>query len=279
MKLAKGVVFFFLMIALASCFNPPEFPIKPQITVQDIVFKKGIDPFPDSLLLTISFKDGDGDLGIDALDPTYSDDPFHPINYFLANNGELLTLSTKKEFDDVPPIFNVKNGQSGKLITNRTRNKPGYENLPEYNCYRYDFDSVYVKEADKDIFDNTYFSKRVIAETPEHPFPIYVLLDTFYIEKNSNHNNITVDFQIRNSNGTYTDFDLEKEICGALGLDARFPVLSEPKFPLEGTLQYSIESSSFTDYLKGRTLRLKVQIKDRLLHESNVSYSKDFLIY
>ena len=40
MRLAKGVVFIFLAGMLSSCFNPPEFPIKPQIEFKDVVFKK-----------------------------------------------------------------------------------------------------------------------------------------------------------------------------------------------------------------------------------------------
>ncbi|MEO7992118.1 MAG: hypothetical protein ABI663_21375 [Chryseolinea sp.] len=278
MKLAKGVVFFFLIIALESCFNPPEFPIEPQIDFQDIVFKKSSGAAKDSLILTITFKDGDGDLGVDGDNTKYSDYPFHPINYFLAKNGELLTISTFKPFEDIPAIFKVDNGQSGKLASIRTRNETGYEDLPEFNCYNYTYDSVYVQEADKDIFDNSYYLKKIIPEVQGvHP-TIYHLLDTFYIEKNTNHYNITLDFQIRNSNGTYTDYDLEKETCDPVGFDGRFPILTESKVPLEGTLRYSMESSGLSIAFQGKTLRLKVQIKDRALHLSNSVYTKDFMI-
>ncbi len=277
MKLAKGAVFFFLMIALDSCFNPPEFPIEPQIVkVEDIVFKKG-GSNPDSLILTISFKDGDGDLGIDEDIPFFSSYPYHPINYFLAKDGQLLTISTIKPYEDVPPIFKVDNNQSGKLVSVRTRNEPGYGALPDYNCYAYTFDSVYVQEADKDIFDASYSLWKVIQETPSHP-TIYHLLDTFYIEKNTNHFNITVDFQIKNSDLTYTDFDWEKETCDPIGFDGRFPVLTESKVPLEGTLRYSMESFGLSATFQGRTLRLKVKIKDRALNESKPMYTRDFII-
>lgn len=277
MKLAKGAVFLFLMIALDSCFNPPEFPIEPEIDFQSIEFKKG-GSNADSLILTITFKDGDGDLGIDEDIPFFSSYPYHPINYFLAKDGQLLTISTIKPFEDIPPIFKVDNNQSGKLVSVRTRNEPGYGALPDYNCYAYTFDSVYVQEADKDIFDASYSLWKVIQETPSHP-TIYHLLDTFYIEKNTNHFNITVGFEIKNSDGTYDPVDWEEQIpnCESIIFDGRFPVLTESKVPLEGSLRYTMQSSGFLIFF-GRTLRLKIQIKDRALHLSNVIYTTDFLI-
>ncbi len=275
MKLAKGVVFFFLMGVLGSCFNPPEFPIEPTIEFESLIFKKG-SPF-DSLILSIRFKDGDGDLGIDPQNPDFSSYPYHPIDYFLEKDGELIKVATENRYDDVPPIIKIDAGQSGKLITNRTREQPGYQDLPVFNCYDYNYDSIYVSKADKNIFDGSYFLKSIIPSTSTRP-EIYFLLDTFYIKPNLIHHNITIHFETKNTNGTYTEVDLNKAFCGAEIFDGRFPVLSENKAPLDGTLRYGMASTGFLGLFGGKTIRLKIQIRDRALHESDSIYSSDLLI-
>lgn len=282
MRLAKGVVFIFLAGVLGSCFNPPEFPITPEIEFKDVVFKK-VGGFiePDSIILTIAFKDGDGDLGLDPDDPKYSSYPYHPIDYFLAKDGALINVATEKIYPEMPPIIRVESGQSGKLVTVRTIDDPGYEELPDLNCYDYNYDSVYVSEEDKSIFDDSYNLHRTWTH-PQLP-PIYQLLDTFYIKNNTNHYNITIAFEVKNTNGSYTPFDWQKDIanCGSFGYDGRFPVLAEPSkvpVPLDGTLRYAMNSTGFLTLFGGKTLRLKVQIKDRALHPSNEIYTKDFII-
>ena len=59
----------------ASCFDPPQFPMVPEIAYQNVRFVDVPDASPaelstDSLVLEISFKDGDGDLGIGSNEPT-----------------------------------------------------------------------------------------------------------------------------------------------------------------------------------------------------------------
>jgi hypothetical protein len=51
-------------VLLASCFNEPEFSNIPRIKFEGLYFgKSNIEDNPDSLVLTLSFEDGDGDLG------------------------------------------------------------------------------------------------------------------------------------------------------------------------------------------------------------------------
>lgn len=276
MRLAKGVVFIFLVGMLGSCFNPPEFPLKPEIEFESLVFKKvGGFADPDSLILTISFNDGDGDLGLDPENPQYSSYPFHPINYYLAKDGDTTKVATEKRYSNLPQLIKIDAGQSGKLVTVRTRNDPQYSFLPAYSCSDYNYDSVYVSAESKSIIDNSY---NIVDSLTSNQFPtVYVLLDTFYYEYNPNHYNISVDFEIKNSNGTYTPFDWRKEYCETF--DGRFPVLSESNnVPLDGTLRYAMKSTGFVPLFGGKTLRLKVQIKDRALRYSNIIYTNDIMI-
>ena len=279
MKVAKGVVLFLSVIMLGSCFNPPEFPIEPQIAFKDITFKRG-GISGDSLLLSITFKDGDGDLGFDGSNPLYSSYPFHPIDYYLEKNGELTKVATEKVYDNVPPLLKIDDGQSGKLVSVRTRNKPGYGNLPEYvlpySCSAYNYDTVYVTSFDKSIFDKSYnIVDSLVSSNPNDP-KIYLLLDTLYYTYNPNHYNITVEFGTKNSDGSYTEFDWREEFCS--NYDGRFPVLTENKVPLDGTLRYSMISTGFLSLFGGKTLRLKVQIKDKALHLSQTITTPDFKI-
>jgi len=276
MRLVKGVVFIFLAIVLGSCFNPPEFPLRPEIEFESLAFKKvGGFADPDSLILTISFNDGDGDLGLDPENPQYSSFPFHPINYYLAKDGDTTKISTEKRDPNLPPLIKIDAGQSGKLVTVRTRNDPQYSYLPPYSCSDYNFDSVYVSAENKSIFDKTY---NIVDSLKSNQFPtVYILLDTFYYEFNPNHYNITVDFEIKNANGTYTPFYWRKELCETF--DGRFPVLSEDNnVPLDGTLRYAMKSTGFIPLFGGKTLRLKVHIKDRALRYSNTVYTNDIMI-
>lgn len=55
------------IIGMSGCLNPPEYPIEPHIDfvrmTKDVLVQDQFNT--DSLLLTISFTDGDGDIGLD----------------------------------------------------------------------------------------------------------------------------------------------------------------------------------------------------------------------
>src|SRR5690348_13075400 len=65
MRLA-GKIFWVTMssVAVSSCFDPPEFPIVPVIAFEELRFAETPGAGSDTLVLRISFKDGDGDLGL-----------------------------------------------------------------------------------------------------------------------------------------------------------------------------------------------------------------------
>lgn len=61
--------FFTLSLLIAfSCTNPPDYPIEPVIEFVSLSknsMQQGANPNADSTLLTLSFTDGDGDIGSD----------------------------------------------------------------------------------------------------------------------------------------------------------------------------------------------------------------------
>src|SRR5687767_2628503 len=95
MKIIRGLGIFLITATLfSSCFDPPQFPVIPEIEFEKIVFIDDPATVTDSLVLSISFRDGDGNLGVDPNDLRYISDPFHNAFYFQENNGKLDTLST-----------------------------------------------------------------------------------------------------------------------------------------------------------------------------------------
>ena len=209
-------------LLMTSCFDPPQYGPIPEIEFEKIVFKDIADQsVVDTLILSLKFKDGDGDMGLDASEVL---EPFNDKYYYKFPDGTFITYKTK-------------------------RTKPGYDTLPKfvkpYNCINWEVRTLNTK------------------------------VDTFYFKLNPNHYNIFVDFFVQNTDGTFKEFDWQKEFtypnCG-IPFDGRFPRLSKDltqKTPLDGTIHYSMKSTGFLILFSIKTLRLKVTIQDRSLNKSN----------
>lgn len=224
---------FFGLLAFTgiSCFTAPEFANEPKISFNNIVFSKGIEPIdPDSLILTLNFQDGDGDLGLRA-GGADSGEPYHDLWYFVKEDGTFLTYADKSN--------------------------PRYDSiLPEYE-FPY------------------YCSNYVINEND------IGIADTFYVEPNEFHHNISIKFFVR-KNGEYTEFDFETAfdpLCGET-FNGRYPLLNPDgrERPLEGTLKYKMQSAGFELIFRQDTLMLEVFIYDRSLNKSNVIQTPDFVL-
>jgi len=264
------------MLATA-CFDPPEFPTTPEIDFESIYFQEAESPGEsDKLVLTISFRDGNGDLGLSATD---IEPPYHDVNYYLANDGDNIALKKRTVYGHLPQFVDVPPNVTGKLITVRTPDDPLYHDLiPPYldelsSCTYYTYTAVYVEEADKHIFDNTYNAKTL--SYPGIP-DVYVLLDTFYYQRNPNYTNIDVEFWGSEGN-EYKIFYWEKEFC-TISFNQRYSVLSDKERPLKGSLQYSMVSSGMKSIFGSKPLKLKVRIRDRELNNSNQIETPEFTL-
>lgn len=239
MRLIRNLlVFLFISLGISACFTPPEYPVQPQIEFESIEFREygsGFDAEADSLILKVTFKDGDGDLGLDPseLSCVSEDICYNNKFYFLKSDGKLVTYKDK-------------------------RTNPAYSSLPEfikpYNCINWE-----VRTDNNNV------------------------VDTLYFELNPDHYNIEVDFLVKNTDGTFTEFDWTKEFnypnCGT-SFDGRFPILfkDEPGAPLEGSLKYSMGSIGFKALFSIKTLKLRIQIKDRALNKSNEIFTPEFTL-
>src|SRR5882762_8127985 len=86
-----------VLLACNSCFKAPEYPVIPQITFSDIYFGAAkTSKQTDSLVLSLNFKDGDGDLGLSDADSTN----FEYINgyYFIINSSKQVLFADKPNY-------------------------------------------------------------------------------------------------------------------------------------------------------------------------------------
>ncbi|HYC86551.1 MAG TPA: hypothetical protein VEB86_15065 [Chryseosolibacter sp.] len=287
MKLVKGIaILACFSVLFGSCFDPPEFPTVPEIVFQDITFCDVADG-PDTLSVYIKFKDGDGDLGVDPQHPKYSSPPYHFADFYqnLAGNFSKVTVLsgqiTSGNNSTLVDVLDLADPTAGDLIFPRTRKNPAYTSqLPPYTCEFYDYRDFVIHNTDTAALDKFSVYKDTLGDKND---PYYVITDTLYHTSNPNHYNIEVDwFILVDPNSSvhetrYREYDWKKERCTTY--DGRFPILSETNnTALDGTLRYSMESRGFQILFGGKTMKLRVQIKDRLLNKSNIIDTGDFTL-
>jgi hypothetical protein len=105
-----GIIFF--LGTLSSCVTPPEnFPSVPEISFSGVEFVP-VPGAPDSLIVSIGFKDGEGDLGLNPRD-TYP--PFHFADYNRNENGALITYSQRPP---EAPSYNPIDWEINPIVNN-----------------------------------------------------------------------------------------------------------------------------------------------------------------
>ena len=73
-----AVICFVFAVGLVSCLKPQEFPPEPEISFKEFLIMS------DSAKLTITFQDGDGDVGLNDADtlPPYDASSIYHFNLF-----------------------------------------------------------------------------------------------------------------------------------------------------------------------------------------------------
>ena len=291
MKIVKGIaIVFTFLIILGSCFDPPEFPNTPEIVFEDLLFKEiGDKTVADSLILTISFRDGDGDVGIDA---DQINQPFHELNFYAAGSQQLIAMGTNTYSDLEFDVLNSAN-VNGKLLTYRDiRTNSNYDTLPRFEgffrCTNYLVDTILIADDAAQIIDNSYTIVDTLFFGSGIP-SLYEVADTFYIQSNPFHYNLEIDFLTkdptipgpRDEEGfvefnwrTYTPTG---DGCGQT-LDARVPVLGENSRALDGSIRYGMQSIGFREIFKTNLMKFRITLRDRALNTSNVIVTPAFTL-
>ncbi|SMD44640.1 hypothetical protein SAMN00777080_3265 [Aquiflexum balticum DSM 16537] len=125
----KYPVFIFLISILGSCISPPDnFPSVPEISFKDIRFVP--TDGSDSLIVSVDFKDAEGDLG---LNPTDISPPFQPVDFIRDNLGRLIVYSARPP---EAPSFNPIDWEINPIVNNQrvmdtvwVRQNPNHNNI------------------------------------------------------------------------------------------------------------------------------------------------------
>jgi hypothetical protein len=241
-------VFALLSVGLNACFENPKYPVVPQIEIlnDELYFGKSTSEGSDSIVVALRFKDGDGDIGIDDSfkDPTFSLEKF----YFLYDANE-------------PNILRYTTFEKSNVNYQFKKNNPQFdlpEFTPPFSC-------------------SNWQVKRNVSNQP---------LDTIYTEFNSDFNNVIIEYLIKQTDGTFKKYDIDEVFlypdCGDRTLGGgRIPNLSKNvgnPTPLDGKIVWSIKSFGFDAIFSIKVLKLRIYIKDRALHKSNIVESKEFTL-
>jgi hypothetical protein len=125
----KYPVIISLISILGSCISPPDnFPSVPEISFKDIRFVP--TDGSDSLIVSVDFKDAEGDLG---LNPTDINPPFQPVDFIRDNSGRLIVYSTRPP---EAPSFNPIDWEINPIVNNQrimdtvwVRQNPNHNNI------------------------------------------------------------------------------------------------------------------------------------------------------
>ncbi|MEN8248202.1 MAG: hypothetical protein ABFS32_04670 [Bacteroidota bacterium] len=137
--LVKGtLVVGVFVLFMSACLTPPEFPNEPEISFNKIIYKEGGTEFAsDTLVLTINFQDGDGNLGFvdDSMDIS---PPYHQDNYYIKlSDSTYVTLADRAlpGFDTLLPPYEFPYTCINYHNTNETDTFYTEPNEYYYNIY------------------------------------------------------------------------------------------------------------------------------------------------
>lgn len=236
--LSVPTAFICILLGASACYQAPEFPEEPEISFNDIKFYDTQNQ--DSLVLTINFQDGNGDLGLRGNE---FDQPYNPFFFVEDGQGGFLTISSN---DTMPPYvapYSCVNYKLGRINGN---------NFVTYLTSEYN--SLFQNQAPDTLY------------TRPNPFTDNFLVD-FLVKREGTF--VRFDWITAPSSG-----------CGESQNGRFMPLFDPeiPDKPLSGTLTYSMENYGFVPYFRNDTLKLRIQIMDRSLNRSNVIETPEFTL-
>ena len=247
MRLKQISIYSLALLGLSSltgCFEAPDFPNTPMITFNKVKFVKAPSNktnVADTLLITINYQDGDGDLG---LDDNFNDITFAPILIPIKPNTDPNVRIPYRIADEGTPI-NIPNFDESEI--------PPYK-----GCYiNTNWLKIPGKESGK-FKDTIFFVGNKNAKN------IFVTL----LQKNLEGNFEKINWLDKLGNCTSP-------------INGRFPVLkpvSEGTVPIEGTLTYSFRQIGIAETFKKDILKLEIYIQDRELNKSNLVITEEFTL-
>jgi len=237
-------------LLVSGCFDPPELSEIPKIEFESLEFVEippdfeipdgGARPV-DSLVLTFSLEDGDGDVGLRDIE---SFTPYHAYNIIIDSNDSLVTYSG----DFQPPFYSVNPAGAAELFS-------GEDNRPAYDCTNY----IIATYTDTEIRDTFYIQQN------EFHYNLHV-----DILRKRNGQYSKVDYAAASGNAD----------CALASFNGRIPVFEEDNLgrTLKGNISYSMRSSGHKIVLARDTFKIRFYMYDRALNPSNTVETPDFTL-
>ena len=239
----------------------------------------------DTLRLSFDFTDGIFDFG---LNPDELAPPYHPLNFFVSDNGQTTSIAGEPILSSSPPSFILLQPPATQTGTFVTFEKLRKQNPSQtYVCGKFtsQYERIGLKVADNKF---VYNSSRITETVSTSLGQVLILGDSFLIERNRNHYNLIVDYLAEQPDGSFQVFDWQKEFC-LPGYHGRVPMIGKgvTKFgpfrtqalsDQRALVHYGMASSGFRRLFGGKRLKIRFSIIDRSLNESNVVETDPILV-
>ena len=237
-----------ILIVVTSCFEKDVFPDTPRIEFEEIKFVD-LDNAADSLILTFSFEDGTGDIGLGNGPDLLS--PFQVYDLIIDDEDSTITINQAPStiqfpLHRAPVLIDEQNGEIAYFFFPESKTFFSSEdNRPAYGCDFYE----------------------IIEE------------DTFYVARNEFHFNFHIEFQ-RKIGENYEPINFRETFnstnCSLGNFNGRIPVFDPDG--KSGTINYAMLSQAFRLAFIDDIIRAKFFIYDRAQNKSNEAFTSDFIL-
>lgn len=287
-QILKLLSFFLIFFFVSGCYEKDVFPDIPNIRFEDIVFYDG--NLTDSLILTFSFEDGNGDIGIvedqDVLPP------YNEFDVFIDSRDTVVTVSN---LEDLVPPFYTAPLLTQNLIPKSLRNSTLFVEPSDSDFPVLAFGKTLFSEDVNDIplvcpglanQDGTFLSSTTLtsyvfaSDAAIAPSTgAQVITSTIPVVRNETHFNFIIEFE-RKVGETYIPLNYQDifvtELCDIGIFNGRIPVFDPDG--KSGTISYAIQSTVLRLAFGDNLIRAKFYVYDRAGNKSNEAVTPDFVL-
>ncbi len=262
-----------LTVIITSCFEKEVFPDVPNIAFEGIRFVDS-DNTQDSLVLSFSFGDGDGDIGLDNLNDISP--PFHFADAVLDGDTLIVTDTSdhnppyvKAAISLLPRDIVLREGSDQRRVVTVTE----FQRVSDFELLGNDDPRIGQSECLNYQEVTFFFPEEVAPETDQ----LGSTTISAFILPNETYYNLLIEFYEQLSDGTerIIDFNTIFNACTD-SFNGRIPFFGSESN--QGTITYSMKSNGFRLGLGGRPIRIAFQVIDRDLNRSNLVSTDYFFL-